>query len=141
MNRTTSDTGGSALKKAIHLARARAGIVSDMELARRAQVSYDTFMNWYGDKTVPRPHEVKKVADVLGVRYSDLLAAYEGHDPEPPPLQDAIHELVEEMRLSRAQQHETAMAIMRTLAALLPSREGGGDPVGVMDLSGSPLAG
>lgn len=137
MNRTTSDSGGSALKKAIHLARARAGIVSDMELARRAQVSYDTFMNWYGDKTVPRPHEVKKVADVLGVRYSDLLAAYEGHDPEPPLLQDAIHELVTEMRLEREQQHETAMAIMRALAALLPSGGGGAAGVAVMDLAGS----
>jgi hypothetical protein len=59
-------SGGQALKQAIHVARARTDLTSDMGLARRAGVSYDTFMNWFGDKTVPRPHEVKKVADVLG---------------------------------------------------------------------------
>ena len=55
-------------------------------------------MNWFGDKTVPRPHEVKKVADVLGVSYGDLIAAWEGKAVEPPPLQDAIRELVDEIR-------------------------------------------
>ncbi len=90
--------GGKALKQAIHVARAKTDMTSDMELARRAHVSYDTLMNWYGDKTTPRPHEVKKVADILGVSYGDLLAAYDGSDPEPQPLQDAIAELVTEIR-------------------------------------------
>jgi transcriptional regulator with XRE-family HTH domain len=111
--------GGQALKQAIHVARARAGITSDMELSRRADVSYDTFMNWYGDKTLPRGHEIKKVADALGVPYGDLMAAYEGRDLEPPPLQDAIRELIEEMRLTRAQQHEATDAILSALAAVL----------------------
>ena len=90
--------GGKALKRAIHVARARTDMTSDMELARRAHVSYDTLMNWYGDKTVPRPHEVKKVGDVLGVSYSDLIAAWEGKDPEPAALVDKIDELVVEIR-------------------------------------------
>lgn len=96
--RATQSQGGKALKQAIHVARARTDMTSDVELARRAHVSYDTLMNWYGDKTVPRPHEVKKVGDVLGVSYSDLIAAWEGKDPEPPPLQEAIAELVVEIR-------------------------------------------
>jgi hypothetical protein len=117
--------GGAALKRAVRVARARTEITSDMELARRASVHYDTLMNWYGDRTTPRPFEVKKVAAVLGVPYGDLMAAWEGYDPEPPPLQDAVRELVGEMRaliaesrLARAQQDEATMALLRALGAL-----------------------
>jgi DNA-binding transcriptional regulator YiaG len=130
-------SGGPALKQAIHVARARTDITSDMELARRSNVSYDTFMNWFGDKTVPRPHEVKKVADVLGVSYGALIAAWEGREAEPQPLQDAIRELVEEMRLSRAQQDEATMALLRALAAVVgpdpgpPGTSGGSEPAAV----------
>lgn len=111
--------GGKALKQAIHVARARAEITSDVQLALRSGVSYDTFMNWFGDKTTPRPAEVKRVADVLGVSYGDLIAAYEGRDPQPQPLQDAIRELIEELRLSRAQQDEATLALLRALAAVV----------------------
>ncbi len=112
-------TGGPALKQAIHVARARTELTSDMQLSLRSGVSYDTLMNWYGDRTTPRPAEVKRVADTLGISYSILMAAWEGRDPEPPALQDAIRELVEEMRLSRAQQDESTQVILRALAALL----------------------
>jgi hypothetical protein len=44
-------SGGLALKQAIHVARARTELTSDRQLATRAGVSYDTFMNWFGDKT------------------------------------------------------------------------------------------
>lgn len=114
-------TGGQALKRAIHVARARTDMTSDMELSRRAGVSYDTLMNWYGDKTTPRGHELKKVADALGIRYASLMDAWEGRPSEPPPLQEAIRELVVEMRLSRAQQDEATMAILRALGAVLPA--------------------
>lgn len=114
-------SGGPALKQAIHVARARTDITSDRQLAIVAGVSYDTFMNWFGDKTVPRPHEVKKVADVLGISYGDLIAAYEGRDPEPPELHEAIRELVTEMRLGREQQHEELMTLLRALTAILSS--------------------
>jgi hypothetical protein len=118
-------SGGPALKRAIHIARARTDITSDMELARRADVHYDTLMNWFGDRTTPRPFEVRKVAAVLGVPLQDLMGAWEGYDPEPPPLQDAVRELVGEMRalvaesrLARAQQDEATMALLRALGAL-----------------------
>jgi transcriptional regulator with XRE-family HTH domain len=117
--------GGPALKRAIHIARAKTDITSDMELARQAGVHYDTMMNWYGGRTTPRPFEVRKVATVLGVSLTDLMSAYEGYDPEPPPLQDAVRELVGEMRaliaesrLARAQQDEATMALLRALGAL-----------------------
>lgn len=122
-------SGGPAMRMAIRVARARAGITSDTQLALRAGVHYDTLMNWYGGRTVPRPHEVKKVADVLGVSYGSLLAAYDGVDPEPPPLADAIRELVEELRLQQAQQHEATMALLRAVAAVVgPGREPPGTP-------------
>lgn len=117
--------GGEALKRAIRVARARTDITSDTALALQAGVHYDTLMNWYGNRTTPRPFEVKKVAAVLGIPYGDLMAAYEGYDPEPPPLQDAVRELVGEMRaliaesrLARAQQDEATMALLRALGAL-----------------------
>lgn len=120
--------GGTALKRAIRVARARTDITSDMELSRQAGVHYDTLMNWYGNRTTPRPFEVKKVAAVLGIPYGDLMAAWEGYDPEPPPLQDAVRELVGEMRalvaesrLARAQQDEATMALLRALGALARS--------------------
>lgn len=119
--------GGAALKQAIHIARARTDITSDMELARRSQVSYDTFMNWFGDKTTPRPHEVKKVADVLGVSYGDLIAAWEGEDPEPKPLADAIRDLIVELRLDRLERRESIDALVRALTARA-------DPVPTMDV-------
>lgn len=117
-------SGGQALKQAIHVARARTDMTSDTQLSIRANVSYDTLMNWFGDKTIPRPHEVKKVADALGIRYADLMAAWEGRPIEPPPLQDAIRELVEELRLSRAQQHEATLQLLRAVGALFPSTPG-----------------
>jgi transcriptional regulator with XRE-family HTH domain len=110
--------GGQALKQAIHVARARTDMTSDTQLAIRAGVSYDTFMNWFGDKTTPRPAEVKKVADALGIRYAELMAAWEGRPIDPPPLQDAIRELVEELRLSRIQQHEATIALMQAVGSL-----------------------
>lgn len=123
-------TGGPALKQAIHVARARTDYTSDMQLSRAANVSYDTFMNWFGDKTTPRPAEVKRVADALGVRYSDLMAAWEGRPIDPPPLQDAIRELIEEIRLSRIQQHEATIELMRAVGSL---GAGGRAPRGTRD--------
>jgi len=112
---------GQRLKRAIHVARARANVLYDRDLATRAHVSYDTLMNWYGGKTVPRGEELRRVALFLGVKYSDLMAAYEGVEAEPPALTEVLRELVTELRLSRAQQDEATMAILRALGALLPA--------------------
>lgn len=124
--------GGKALKRAIHVARARAGLTSDVQLSVQAGVHYDTLMNWYGDRTVPRPAEVKKVATVLGVPYGDLMAAYDGTDPEPKPVQDALVDLanvlresIEEDRATRATIERVAndMAdVLATIAAALAER-------------------
>ena len=123
-------SAGQRLKVAIHVARARTDITSDMELSRRAGVSYDTLMNWFGDKTTPRPHEVSKVGRVLGVPLANLMAAWEGRPVEPPPLQDAIRELVEEMRRDRAQRHEATIALLEALGAIAqePGRGRGETP-------------
>lgn len=107
--------GGSALKRAIRVARARSEYTSDMALAIAAGVHYDTLMNWYADRTTPRPAEVRKVARVLGIPYGDLMAAYEGREPEPVPLQDAIRELVDELRQSR---HADDQRITRLVDAI-----------------------
>ena len=120
-------SGGQALKRSIHMARERKGIPSDMQLARAAGISYDTLMNWYSGRTVPRPAELKKVADATGTTLVALMDAYEGRDPEPPTLVEAIRELVAEMRLSRAQQDEATVAMLHALGAMaaqLPSPQG-----------------
>ena len=129
-------TSGQRLKRAIHIARARAGITSDMKLSIASGVHYDTLMNWYGDKTVPRPAEVKKVAEALGEPFANLMAAYDGREPEPLPLTDAVTGLVTEVRSlvgemrrdriedekRRAQQDEMNVTILRALGALAGGR-------------------
>lgn len=123
-------SGGLRLKRAIHQARAVTDITSDTALSLRAGVHYDTLMNWYAERTVPRPAELKKVADALGVRMADLMDVYEGRDPRPPSLEEAIGELVDEIRvfvhearLSRIAQDESTSAILRALGAIAhPSR-------------------
>src|SRR5678815_3241758 len=119
-------SGGAALKLAIHVAREQAGIATDMDLARRAGVSYDTLMNWYADRTVPRPERLKALADVLpSLSYGDLIGAYEGKPPAPVPLQDAIKELAGDIRalvgrldLLLVQQATAAEEMMRALGVI-----------------------
>lgn len=107
------------LKRALRAARSNAGIRSDQELALRSGVHLQTLQNWMYGKTTPRPSELSKVAAVLDVPFADLMAIYEGRDPEPPPLQDAIRELVEEMRLDRQERHETMIAMLHSLSILI----------------------
>lgn len=124
MTEEVQETGGEAIKRAIHVARAKADITSDTQLALQAGVSYDTLMNWYGNRTTPRPAELKKVADTLGVRYIDLMDAWEGRDPQPPDLIAVIGQLVDEirvavveMRMGRVQQEEQTAALLRAMGA------------------------
>ena len=102
---------GERLKRAIHVARARAGLTSDVQVATRSNVSYDTLMNWYSGRTNPRGFELRKVAEALDTSYPLLEGAYNGTDPEPMPLQDAVRDLIRslddlvgELRLTRAEQ-------------------------------------
>lgn len=105
------------LKRAIRAARSRAGIESDQELALRAGVHLQTLQNWMYGKTTPRPHELSKVANLLNVPMADLMAIYEGRAVEPPPLQDAIRELVEEMRLERREIRQLITLISQRMIA------------------------
>jgi transcriptional regulator with XRE-family HTH domain len=116
---------GAALKAAIHVARERAGITSDRQLALKAGVSYDTLMNWYAERTTPRPAELKKVGDTVGVRLVELMDVWEGRDPQPPTLEERMGEMLDELRalsselrLSRHQQEESTTELMRALGAL-----------------------
>ena len=124
---------GQALKKAVHVARARAGITSDLALSIAAPVDYETLMNWWSGKTRPRGAELQKVAFALKVPYADLEAAYEGRDPEPAPLTDAVAalvsavaELVHEMREDRERGQDAASAMVRAAQALASTRRPGG---------------
>ena len=89
------------LKRTIRAARSRAGIRSDQELALQAGVHLQTLQNWMYGKTTPRPSELSKVANVLDMSLADLMAVYEGREPEPQPLQDSIRELVDELKQDR----------------------------------------
>jgi transcriptional regulator with XRE-family HTH domain len=115
----TDKTGGPALKQAIHVARARASITSDMQLALRAGVSYDTLMNWYSGRTTPRPAELKKVADAMDVRLVELMDAWDGRDPEPPELADAIRDLVGEIRADRERNAAMVLALVGIISDAL----------------------
>lgn len=99
-------------------------MTSDTRLALAAGVSYDTLMNWFSGRTVPRPAELKRVGDAIDLRLVDLMDAYDGRDPSPPSLEASIAELVAELRvfvhearLSRALQEESTAAILRALGA------------------------
>lgn len=111
---------GARLKEAIHVARVRAGITSDTQLALRSGVHYDTLQNWYSGRTMPRAAALRMVADALGVKYSDLQDAYDGRDPEPPTLVQAIESLISELREGRAEQRAETKAILTALGALMP---------------------
>jgi transcriptional regulator with XRE-family HTH domain len=126
---------GDRLKRAIHVARARANILYDTDLSVRAGVSYDTLMNWYAGKTVPRGAELRRLGQTLGVSYADLMAAYEGLEPEPQPLQAAVRELVvtvqslvSEIREDRQRGQDAAAAILRAAQALGGRPTPGGSP-------------
>lgn len=106
-----SKGGGEALKREIHVARNRAGITSDMRLAIASGVHYDTLMNWFSERTVPRPAELKKVAEAMGASYSRLMDAYEGREPEPTSIEEALRRHTDAV--------ETQNGLLRVLVSAL----------------------
>lgn len=128
------DPAGQRLKMAIRSRREAVGITSDLQLSKVATVSYDTFMNWFSGKTTPRPFEVRKVADVLGVPYGDLLAAYEGREPDAVPLEQAVADLIVEIRASIVDERRARADMMRTITAALAASLTGPAPVPTMDV-------
>jgi hypothetical protein len=127
--------GALRLKEAIHVGYVKAGYTSLMQVALASHVHYDTFMNWFSGQTRPRGAELQKVASTIGVPYADLEAVYEGREPEPQPLQDAVaeltaavRELVAEIREDRERGQDAAAAMLRAAAAIQPFPTNGGDP-------------
>ena len=115
-----------ALKRTIRAARSNANIKSDQELALRSGVHLQTIQNWMYGKTTPRPSELAKVAQALDMSMADLMAVYEGRDPQPQPLQDAVRELtdavrelVDEMREERERGEDAASAMLRAAKVAL----------------------
>lgn len=110
---------GQALRQAIHEARPKVGIDSDADLALRAGVHYDTLMNWFRGATTPRPSAVRRVADVLKVPYGDLLAAWDLREPAAIPLEQAVSDLIVEIRLAMVDERHARAELMRAIASSL----------------------
>lgn len=99
---------GLALKRAIHMARAAAGVPSDVALATTAGLRYQTLMDWYAERSRPTPGPLGKVAEALGVPVADLWAAWERRPAVSSDIgaligalnrqADAISDLVSQMR-------------------------------------------
>jgi hypothetical protein len=116
---TAGREAGERLKIAIHSARPAVGIDSDAALSVRAKVHYDTLMNWYAGRTVPRPAAVRQVADVLKVPYGDLMAAYDGREAAAVPLEQAVTELIAEIRVAMVDERKARADLMRMISASL----------------------
>lgn len=114
-----SREAGQRLKRAIHVARSRSRFTSDVQLALAAHVHYDTLMNWYGGRTVPRPASIKQIADALDIPYADLMAAYDDRQPEAVPIEQAVADLIVEIRVAMVEERQARASLMRTIAAAL----------------------
>lgn len=121
---------GQALKQAVHVARVRAGIKSDLQLSIVASMDYETLLSWWSGRARPKGATLQKVAFALNVPYADLEAAYEGRDPEPQPLQDAVRDLtvavrtlVREMQEERERGEDAATAMVQAARALASTRQ------------------
>lgn len=129
-----SAESGDRLKRAIRVSREMVGITSDSELSRQAGVHYDTLMNWYGGRTTPRPFEVRKIAGVLGVAYGDLLAAYDGREPAAVPLEQAVADLIVEIRAAVVDERRARAEMMRMITAAIAGSLSPPSPVATMDV-------
>jgi transcriptional regulator with XRE-family HTH domain len=123
---------GQRLRQAIHEARASKGIDSDYQLSIVAGIHYDTLMNWFSGATVPRPAAVRKVAAALDVPYGDLLATYEGREPARIPLEQAVADLIVEIRAAVVEDRRARAEMMRAITATLAASIS--PPVPTMDV-------
>lgn len=77
----TRKVAGARLKSYIQDRMAEKGIPSLRRLSIESPVSYDTLHAWFRGRA-PQPGAGGRVAVRLGVTYSELLAAYEGVEPQ-----------------------------------------------------------
>jgi Spy/CpxP family protein refolding chaperone len=99
---------------------AQAGIESWHELADQSDVSATTVDNWIYGVTTPRAFHLAKVAKRLAPHVSagDLERAYQGLEPEEPPLIEVLREMAPDLHelvvLLRAQADEAVVSALRT---------------------------
>lgn len=73
---------GARMRTYFTRARGEFGFESDAELWRYLGVGRDTAQAWMRGERPPRRDVGQKVAEKLGITYADLLAIYDGSDPE-----------------------------------------------------------
>ena len=80
---TTWDADAGARMRAYFTrARGELGYDSDAELWRYLGVGRDTAQAWMRGERPPRRDVGQKVAEKLGITYADLLAIYDGSEPD-----------------------------------------------------------
>ena len=111
---------GDRLAKVLRVAMAQAGIETWTMLALESGVSPTTVDNWIYGTTTPRAHHLAKVAKRLQpyVSAGDLERAYQGLEPEEPPLIEVLREMAPDLHelvvLLRAQADQAVLAAVRT---------------------------
>jgi hypothetical protein len=90
----TRKQGGARLKEYVLDRFPVTGLDSLVQLAEEADVDYDTLHAWFRGRA-PSAKAGGRVAERLGVTYSELLAAYEGRDPMLPVRDDELRRLIE----------------------------------------------
>lgn len=66
-------------------ARVELGLENDAELWRYLRVSRDTAQSWMRGERPPSRDVGTRVAERLGITYANLLATYNGQEPEMDP--------------------------------------------------------
>jgi hypothetical protein len=112
---------------------AQAGIETWNRLGLESDVSPTTIDNWIYGVTTPRAHHLAKVAKRLypHVSAGDLERAYQGLEPEEPPLIEVLREMAPDLHelvvLLRAQANEAVVSALRTALEERRQRRGGKD--------------
>ena len=124
---------GDRLARVLRVAMAQAGIETWYQLGDQSDVSPTTIDNWIYGVTTPRAHHLAKVAKRLSPHISagDLERAYQGLEPEEPPLIEVLREMAPDLHelvvLLRAQANEAVVSALRTALEERRQRRGGKD--------------
>jgi hypothetical protein len=111
--------GGERLARVLRVAMMQAGIETWLALSKASGVSPSTIDNWIYGVTTPRAHHLAKVGKALAPYTSagDLERAYNGLEPEEPPIIDALREMIPELHelvvLLRAQADSSVLEAVR----------------------------
>ena len=131
MGNRSQREAGERLAKVLRVAMAQAGIETWLSLGHESDVSPTTIDNWIYGVTTPRAHHLAKVAKRLApyVSAGDLERAYQGLEPEEPPLIEVLREMAPDLHelvvLLRAQADAAVLSAVRTALAERRQRRGG----------------